>query len=119
MPSTKLPVFLYLLHPTGKKHAKMDYMRTAIAFVALLIPKVSSAALPITDFELPSVPKPRGIYDTTRTSGNSDEVGAAGDSSGSVNLKKRDQIAIIVIAALVVVIGRELPLRVINPITLF
>src|SRR5690606_4712688 len=79
----------------------------AIACLALLNQHAYSAALPIEAQEISSVGNPRGVYDTISSTGNSDEAGAAGSSDNSVNLKKRDQIAIIVIASLVVVIGGE------------
>lgn len=89
----------------------MGHTGTTSAFIALLIQHAVSVALPVADLERSSDSEPRNIYETTRTSGNSDAAGAAGDSGGSINLKKRDQIAIIVVASVVVVIGSELPPR--------
>lgn len=81
----------------------MEHMRTPIACLALLIQHAASAALPISDREISSISnKPRNDYES---SGNSDEAGAKGSNDGSINLKKRDEVAIIVVAALVVVIG--------------
>ena len=75
----------------------MQSIRTPIACFALLIQHTLSAAIPSTDIDISSSLAPRNS--------EQDAAGASGSSEGSINLKKRDQIAIIVVAALVVIVG--------------
>ncbi|KAK2761644.1 hypothetical protein FQN54_001472 [Arachnomyces sp. PD_36] len=77
----------------------MEHTRKPIACLALFI-QLAASAVPAPRHKITSSSQPRDV-----SSSDSDAAGAEGSSSGSINLKKGDEIAIIVVASLVVVIG--------------